>query len=121
MGKKILVVDDSSSVRAVVKTTLTREGYEVSEAENGVAGLSKAKSDQFDLIISDVNMPQMDGLTMVKEIRKVPNLKFVSVCMLTTEAEQSKISEGKAAGVKAWIVKPFDAAKLTAAVKQLAR
>lgn len=121
MGKKILIVDDSSSVRTVVKSTLTRQGYDVVEADDGTTGLQKAKTDNFDLIISDVNMPKMDGLTMVKEIRKIPNLKFISVCMLTTESEQKKIAEGKAAGVKAWIVKPFDANKLTAAVKQLAR
>jgi two-component system chemotaxis response regulator CheY len=121
MGKKILVVDDSSSVRSVVKSTLTREGYDVTEAEDGTVGLSKVKADKFDLVISDVNMPKMDGLTMIKEIRKVPSAQFVTVCMLTTESEQSKIAEGKAAGVKAWIVKPFDAGKLIAAVKQLVR
>ncbi len=121
MGKKILVVDDSASVRSVVKSTLVRSGYDVDEADDGTSGLQKAKAGGFDLIISDVNMPNMDGITMVKEIRKIASMKFVSVCMLTTESEQSKIAEGKAAGVKAWIVKPFDAAKLTAAVKQLVR
>jgi two-component system chemotaxis response regulator CheY len=121
MGKKILVVDDSSSVRSVVKSTLVREGYDVDDAADGKLGLEKAQGGRYDLIISDVNMPNMDGITMVKEIKKLASMKFVSVCMLTTESEQSKIAEGKAAGVKAWIVKPFDAGKLLAAVKQLVR
>jgi len=121
MGKKILIVDDSSSVRSVLKSTLVREGYDVEAAEDGTIGLNKAQGNHFDLIISDVNMPNMDGITMVKEIKKLANMKFIPVCMLTTESEQSKISEGKAAGVKAWIVKPFDAPKLLTAVKTLVR
>jgi len=121
MSKKILIVDDSSSVRTVVRTALTREGYSVFEAQDGSEGLQKSSGEKFDLIISDINMPNMDGLSMVAKIKENPSTKFVPVIMLTTESEHSKIAQGKSIGVKAWMVKPFDAPKLSAAVKQLVR
>jgi len=119
MSKTILVVDDSTSVRTVVKTALTSAGYNVIEACDGKDALSKLNGEKINLIVSDVNMPNMDGITFVKEAKKNPKYKFTPVCMLTTEAEQSKIAEGKAAGAKAWIVKPFQPPKLLDAVSKL--
>lgn len=120
MGKQVLVVDDSSSIRTVVKTTLEKEGYNVLEAADGEEGLKRVEHEDFHLIICDVNMPKLDGISMVKKIKAMPGKKFIPICMLTTESEQNKIQEGKAAGAKAWIVKPFSPPKLLAAAKQLA-
>jgi len=119
MAKTILVVDDSASVRNVVGIALKGAGYEVITAEDGVDALSKLTGQKVHLIVSDVNMPNMDGITLVKEIKKLPAYKFVPICMLTTESEGSKMMEGKAAGAKAWIVKPFQPPKLLAAVEKL--
>ncbi len=119
MSKTILIVDDSSSVRMVVSTALKGAGYKVMDAVDGLDALSKLRGDKIHLIISDVNMPNMDGITFVKEVKKLPNYKFTPICMLTTESEQSKMQEGKAAGAKAWIVKPFQPPKLLAAVEKL--
>ncbi len=119
MAKTILIVDDSSSVRMVVATTLKGAGYNVVDACDGKDALSKLTGDKVHMIISDVNMPNMDGITFVKEVKKLPNYKFTPICMLTTESEQSKMQEGKAAGAKAWIVKPFQPPKLLAAVEKL--
>lgn len=119
MSKTILIVDDSKSVRTVVGMSLKGAGYEVIEACDGVDGLSKMTGQKIHLIVSDVNMPNMDGITFVKELKKLPNYKFTPVCMLTTEAEASKMQEGKAAGAKAWIVKPFQPPKLLDVVSKL--
>jgi two-component system chemotaxis response regulator CheY len=99
--------------------SLAREGYEVILAEDGKDGLSKLNGTKIHLIISDVNMPNMDGITFVKEAKKLPAYKFTPIVMLTTESNAAKMAEGKAAGVKAWIVKPFQPAQLMAAVAQL--
>ncbi len=119
MAKTILFVDDSASVRQVMTTTLKREGYDVITAEDGKDALSKLDGKKIHLIISDVNMPNMDGLTFVKQAKLLPAYKFTPVIMLTTETEASKMNEGKASGVKAWIVKPFQPPHLLAAVSQL--
>jgi two-component system chemotaxis response regulator CheY len=119
MAKTIMIVDDSSSVRSVVGMALKRAGYDVIEACDGKDALSKLLGQKINLVISDVNMPNMDGITFVKELKKLPNYKFTPVCMLTTEAEASKMQEGKAAGAKAWIVKPFQPPKLLDAVSKL--
>jgi len=119
MSKTIMIVDDSSSVRIVVKTALSGAGYDVIEACDGEDALSKMTGQKIHLIISDVNMPKMDGITMVKKIKELPNYRFTPICMLTTESEQSKMQEGKAAGAKAWIVKPFQPPKLLDAVSKL--
>lgn len=119
MAKTILFVDDSASVRQVMKTALTREGYDVITAEDGKDALSKLDGKKIHLIISDVNMPNMDGITFVKQAKQLPTYKFTPVIMLTTESHESKMNEGKAAGVKAWIVKPFQPPHLLAAVSQL--
>jgi two-component system chemotaxis response regulator CheY len=117
--KTILIVDDSASVRSVVGIALRGAGYEVIEAKDGKDGLSKLTGQKIHLIVSDVNMPNMDGITMVKEIKKLAKYKFTPICMLTTEAGQSKMQEGKAAGAKAWIVKPFQPPKLLDVVSKL--
>lgn len=119
MSKTILIVDDSASIRQVVGLALKREGYDVIEAGDGVDALSKLNGVKIHLIISDVNMPNMDGITFVKEVKKLPNYKFTPVCMLTTESEQSKMQEGKVAGAKAWVVKPFQPPQLLDAVSKL--
>lgn len=119
MSKTILIVDDSSSVRSVVGIALKGAGYDVIQACDGKDGLSKLTGQRVHLILSDVNMPNMDGITMVKEVKKLPNYKFTPICMLTTEAGQAKMMEGKAAGAKAWIVKPFQPPKLLDVVSKL--
>lgn len=119
MSKTILIVDDSSSVRSVVGIALRGAGYDVIEACDGVDALSKMTGQKIHLVISDVNMPNMDGITYVKELKKLPSYKFTPVCMLTTEAEPAKMQEGKAAGAKAWIIKPFQPPKLLDAVSKL--
>ncbi|MFZ2405164.1 MAG: response regulator [Methylobacter sp.] len=119
MAKTILFVEDSASVRQVFKSTLTREGYDVIVACDGQDALTKLDGTKIHLIISDVNMPNMDGLTFVKTARQLPAYRFTPIIMLTTETQEAKMNEGKAAGVKAWIVKPFQPPHLLAAVSQL--
>jgi two-component system, chemotaxis family, chemotaxis protein CheY len=119
MPKKILIVDDSSSVRTVARMALREKGYEVLEAANGQEALAKLDGERCNLIISDVNMPVMDGITLLKEIKRHPNYKFTPVIMLTTEAGEDKKQEGRAAGAKAWITKPFQPQSLIDAVSKL--
>lgn len=119
MAKTILIVDDSASVRQVVKIALTGAGYEVIEGVDGQDALSKLTGQKVHLIISDVNMPNMDGITFVKEVKKLAAYKFTPVIMLTTESQESKKQEGQAAGAKAWVVKPFQPAQMLAAVSKL--
>ncbi|MBV7296959.1 response regulator [Enterovibrio paralichthyis] len=119
MAKTILIVDDSLSIRKVVGIALRGGGYDVIEACDGKDALSKMTGQKIHLIISDVNMPNMDGITFLKEVKKHPNYKFTPVIMLTTEAGQNKISEGRAAGAKAWVVKPFQPPQMLDAVAKL--
>jgi len=119
MSKTIMVVDDSASVRQVVSITLKGAGYQVIEACDGQDGLSKLNGDKISLVISDVNMPNMDGITFVKELKKLPSYKFTPVIMLTTESQESKKQEGQAAGAKAWVVKPFQPQQMLSAVSKL--
>ena len=119
MAKNVLVVDDSSSVRQVVGIALKSAGYDVIEACDGKDALGKLTGQKVHLIISDVNMPNMDGITFVKEVKKLPNYKFTPIIMLTTESQESKKMEGQAAGAKAWVVKPFQPAQMLAAVSKL--
>lgn len=119
MAKKILLVDDSASVRTVAGIALRGAGYEVVEASNGQEGLTKLTGDKIHLIISDVNMPVMDGITFLKEVKRHPNYRFTPVIMLTTEAGDDMKAKGKAAGAKAWIVKPFKAETMLDAVAKL--
>ncbi|MFV2059476.1 MAG: response regulator [Gammaproteobacteria bacterium] len=119
MASKILIVDDSVSMRQMVSYTLKENGFEVTEADNGKNGLSQAASINFDLIISDINMPVMDGIAMLKELRATDKNKFVPVLLLTTESGADKKSEGKAAGATGWLVKPFNPDTLIATVKKV--
>ncbi len=116
---KILVVDDSTSIRQMVSFTLKGANHEVVEAEDGARGLAQAQLGKFDVIISDVNMPVMDGLAMIREVRKLPSCKFTPILMLTTESGNDKKSEGRAAGATGWIVKPFNPEKLLAVVSKV--
>ncbi|WP_372627521.1 response regulator [Arsukibacterium sp.] len=119
MAKTILVVDDSSSVRQVVSMALKSAGYDVIEACDGKDALAKLSGQKVHLMISDVNMPNMDGITFVKEVKKLPAYKFTPIIMLTTESQEAKKMEGQAAGAKAWVVKPFQPAQMLAAVSKL--
>ena len=115
----ILAVDDSASMRQMVSFTLKGAGFTVTEAADGQEALTKAKSQQFDLIITDVNMPIMDGITFIKNLRGEPNYKFTPMLMLTTESGLEKKTEGKAAGATGWIVKPFNPDQLLNTVKKV--
>lgn len=119
MGKTILIVDDSVSLRQVVGISLKGAGYEVIEACDGKDALSKLDGRKIHLVISDVNMPNMDGITFVQELKKLPAYKFTPVIMLTTEAGDAKKQAGQAAGAKAWVVKPFQPAQMLTAVSKL--
>ena len=115
----ILAVDDSASMRQMVSFTLKGAGFTVTEADDGQEALTKAKSQQFDLFITDVNMPIMDGITFIKNLRGEPNYKFTPMLMLTTESGLEKKTEGKAAGATGWIVKPFNPDQLLNTVKKV--
>lgn len=119
MAKTVLIVDDSASIRQVVSIALTGAGYEVIEACDGQDALSKLTGQRLHLIISDVNMPVMDGITFLKEVKARPEHKFTPVIMLTTESAEAKKAEGQAAGAKAWVVKPFQPKEMLAAVSKL--
>ncbi|MBP6597858.1 MAG: response regulator [Giesbergeria sp.] len=119
MSKTIMIVDDSASVRRVVGIALKGVGYTVLEGSDGRDALSKLTGQKVHLIISDVNMPNMDGITFLKAVKQLPAYRFTPVIMLTTESEESKKREGQAAGAKAWVVKPFQPEQLIGAVQRL--
>jgi len=117
--KKVLVVDDAITMRQLVAATLKSAGYEVADAKDGLDALKKLEGARFNLIVSDVNMPNMDGITFLKEVKKSMKHKFTPVIMLTTESQASIKEEGRKAGAKAWIVKPFKPNDLLAVVKKI--
>lgn len=119
MAKTILIVDDSASVRQVVGIALRGAGYEVLEGVDGRDALAKMDGKRIHLIISDVNMPNMDGITFVGEAKKLPAYKFTPIIMLTTESQEEKKRQAQAAGAKAWVTKPFQPAQMLAAVSKL--
>jgi two-component system, chemotaxis family, chemotaxis protein CheY len=119
MAKTILIVDDSASVRQVVSITLRGAGYEVVTGVDGKDALTKLDGQRIHLIISDVNMPNMDGITFVAEARKLPAYKFTPVIMLTTESQEEKKRQAQAAGAKAWVTKPFQPEQMLSAVAKL--
>jgi len=119
MAKQILVIDDSSAIRQSISFILEQAGYTVVQAPDGLAGLNQAGFDTYDLIITDVNMPNMDGITFVRKVRELEKHKFTPIIVLTTENQGTKMEEGKAAGATGWIVKPFDSDKLLGVVKKL--
>lgn len=119
MAKTIMVVDDSISIRQIVGIALKQAGYDVIEGCDGKDALAKLTGQKVNLIISDVNMPNMDGITFVRELKTRPAYKFTPVLMLTTESQEEKKEQGKAAGARAWMVKPFKPEALLAAVQKL--
>ena len=112
MSKTVLVVDDSVSMRQMVCFTLKAAGHTVLEGQNGQEGLQKLDGQKVNLVITDLNMPVMDGLTFIRQIRSRPQYKFTPILMLTTESQESKKTEGKTAGATGWIVKPFNPQQL---------
>ncbi|WP_075289503.1 response regulator [Pararhizobium arenae] len=119
MSGRILTVDDSASIRLTTKVTLTNAGYEITEAVNGAEGLEKAKAGEYDLIVTDLNMPIMDGLTMIEELRKLPAHMGVPIIFLTTESDADLKARAKAAGATGWLTKPFDPENLVKIVKKV--
>ncbi len=119
MVKSILTVDDSSSIRQMVSFTLKDAGYAVTEAIDGQDGLDKARAGRFNLIFTDQNMPRMDGLTLIKALRGLPQYRSVPILMLTTESSDAMKNQGRAAGATGWLVKPFDPQKLLAVVRKV--
>lgn len=119
MAKRILIVDDSASIRQVVSITLKGAGFDVIEASDGRDALSKLSGQRVHLMISDVNMPNMDGISFLKEVKALPEYKFTPVIMLTTESAEEKKKQGQDAGAKAWVVKPFQPDQMLAAVNKL--
>ncbi len=116
---RILAVDDSAAMRQMVGITLTGAGHEVQQAADGREALQIAERERFDLVITDVNMPVMDGLTLVKHLRNMPSYRGVPLLVLTTEATTEKKLEGKAAGATGWLVKPFNPDRLLATVAKV--
>ena len=119
MAKTIMIVDDSASIRTVVGIALRGEGYTVIEAKDGQDAINKLTGQKVNLIISDVNMPIMDGITFVKHVKQMAAYKFTPIIMLTTESDESKKREGQAAGASGWLVKPFKPEQMLAAVQRL--
>lgn len=116
---KILAVDDSASMRQMVSFTLKGAGYEVIEAVDGKDALQKAQAGKADLVLTDVNMPNMDGISLVKQLRTLPNYKFTPILLLTTESAPEKKQEGKSAGATGWLVKPFNPDQLLTTIKKV--
>jgi two-component system, chemotaxis family, chemotaxis protein CheY len=119
MAKKILTVDDSISMRQMISFTLRENGYEVTEAIDGQDGIAKAETQAFDLIFTDQNMPNIDGITLIQMLRNLPQHEKTPILMLTTEASDEMKKLGRAAGATGWLVKPFDPEKLLAVVKKV--
>jgi two-component system chemotaxis response regulator CheY len=119
MAKTILAVDDSSSLRQMVAFSLKAAGYLVVEAVDGVDGHEKAKAQTVDLVLTDQNMPKMDGLTLIQNLRQMPTYAKVPILMLTTESSDEMKSKGRAAGANGWLVKPFDPQRLIEVVKKV--
>ncbi len=121
MGKKILIIDDSESIREVVSFTLENAGYEVSKGIDGQDALKYLDKAKYDLIITDLHMPNMNGIEFIKHARKHPDYQFVPILFLTTESQTAKKMEAKDAGATGWIIKPFVLEKLLAAINKVIR
>jgi two-component system chemotaxis response regulator CheY len=117
--KAVLTVDDSPSIRQMVKLVLSQAGFEVHEAGDGVEGLEKAKAKPVQMIVTDLNMPRMDGITLVRELRKLPSYKGVPIILLTTESDESFKKQAKEAGATGWITKPFKQEQLIAVAQKV--
>lgn len=116
---RLLTVDDSASMRQMVAYTLRDAGFDVAEAGDGSEALEIAEKEKFDLVLADVNMPKMDGISLIRALRGLPDYQYTPLLMLTTESSMERKSEGKAAGATGWIVKPFDPESLVATVKRV--
>jgi len=119
MPKKVLVVDDSITMRQMVSFTLRQANFEVQEAENGQEALKKIEGQAPDLIVTDLNMPVMDGITFIRQARSMEATRYIPILMLTTESQAEKKMEGKTAGATGWIVKPFDPPKLLTVIAKV--
>lgn len=119
MAKMIMTVDDSASIRQMVSFTLKQAGYQVVEAVDGKDAFDKIKKNRINMLITDLNMPQMDGIELIRNVRTLPSARFMPIIMLTTESQASKKQEGKSAGATGWIVKPFKPEQLLAVVKKV--
>ena len=119
MPKRILIVDDSPTMRQMVSFTLREANFEVLEAVNGQDALKQVQGQKFDLILTDLNMPVMDGITFIRNARGLASTKYIPILMLTTESQAERKLEGKAAGATGWIVKPFDPPKLLAVISKV--
>ena len=115
----IMTVDDTATMRQMVSFTLHSVGHDVVQASDGQEALAIAKGRKFDLVIADVNMPNMDGITLVKSLRALPEYKFIPILLLTTESQEAKRQEGKGAGATGWIVKPFNPEQLISVVSKV--
>jgi len=118
---RILAVDDSPSMREMVRIALDEAGFEVAQAVDGQQALDMARQSSFDLILSDVNMPEMNGIELIRALRAEANYRHTPILMLTTEASPDRKREGKEAGATGWIVKPFDPAQLVATMQRVLR
>jgi len=118
MAKTFLIVDDSAAMRQLIAFTVKDAGHEALLAENGREALEKLKGVKADMVITDLNMPEMDGITLIKELRGMAGYKFIPILMLTTESQVAKREEGRAAGASGWIVKPFSSEKLLEVIKK---
>lgn len=119
MAKKILFVDDSASMRQVVGMAISAAGYDVTSAEDGVDAMIKVEADKFDAIVTDLNMPNMNGIELIKAVKQNANNKFAPIIMLTTESSDEMKQQGKDAGAKVWVVKPFKPDQLVGVLKKL--
>jgi two-component system chemotaxis response regulator CheY len=119
MAKKIMTVDDSPTIRQMLGMALKGAGYEVVEAENGKDALSKLESEKVSMLITDLNMPEMNGIDLIRSVRQSPGLRFLPIIMLTTETQEAKRQAGKAAGASGWIVKPFKPEQLLKVVQMV--
>ncbi len=119
MPKRVMTVDDSASVRQMVAFTLKQGGYDVVEAVDGHDGVSKLSGHQVDMIITDLNMPNLDGIGLIRAVRANPSTRSVPIIMLTTESQEGRKQEGKTAGATGWVVKPFKPDQLLAVVKRV--
>ena len=116
MRKKILIVDDSATVRLILSTTLRGTGYEVIEASDGREALHYLEGEKINMLITDLNMPHLDGIDLIRQVRQTSGFRFMPIIMLTTEADEAKKQEGKSAGVSGWVAKPFKPEQLMAVV-----
>lgn len=119
MSRTIMTVDDSASIRQLVSFTLKQNGYEVVEAVNGSEAIRKLNQKKIDMLITDINMPEIDGISLIKKVRDDPSYKFMPIIILTTDSQGEKKEEAKAAGATGWIVKPFRPDQLVAAVRKV--